>query len=160
MNWYKGEPWIKGTQAYEDMQATRRMHTAVRNKVSQLTREELDAACTFANPWCPDREVLLKDFAASCPFGKTGCPYTVITELAKPNRPIDFNNADMAGIQGVIIYYVLLYPKHVGIHDSNDKDLEAFCHMWRCYGYFLGIKDEYVHFFLICPVIFRIASNM
>ncbi|XP_032690784.1 uncharacterized protein LOC116853720 [Odontomachus brunneus] len=37
----------------------------------------------------------------------------------------------------------IIYPQNIGIHDATDEDLEAFCHMWKCYGYFLGIEDEY-----------------
>ncbi|RLU14678.1 hypothetical protein DMN91_013045 [Ooceraea biroi] len=53
------------------------------------------------------------------------------------------NNADMADIQCSFLGLTVLYPKNIGIHNATDEDLDAFCHMWRCYGYFLGIADEY-----------------
>jgi len=51
------------------------------------------------------------------------------------------SDADMAGTQWGLIGLVLLCPQNIRIHNAID-DIEAFCHMWRCYGYCLGIKDE------------------
>ncbi|KAL6264641.1 hypothetical protein P5V15_004742 [Pogonomyrmex californicus] len=72
------------------------------------------------NPWIPDRELLLKDFAAICPFEKLRqCPYICINKSS-------------------FLVLFLLYPQNIGIHNVADEDLEAFCHIWKCYGYFLG----------------------
>lgn len=143
MNWFTGDPWTKGTLAFKDMQVVRKMHTITRAKLSKFDNYEIEQACKFANPWCPDRELLLKDFAEACPFEKIGQrPYKSFVDLPFKRKYI--NNADMAMIQCCFIGYILLYPQDIGIHGATDEDLEAFCHIWRCYGYYLGMEDKYV----------------
>lgn len=108
-----------------------------------MSNEEIDAAAKFEHPWCPDRESLLKDFAAACPFEKIGQrPYIKMSK--SPHRPKCMNNWDMAAVQSSFVALLLLYPRNVGMYDATDEDLEAFCHMWRYYGYLLGMDDEYV----------------
>ncbi|TGZ49844.1 uncharacterized protein [Temnothorax longispinosus] len=140
-SWYDGEPWIKGTKAYKDMQVARGKHLAMRKKVCQMDHEQITAACTFANPWCLDRELLLKDFAAVSSPEKFGQRHTIVNK--SPYKPKGINNADLSVTQSCLVVVPLLYPQSVGIHDATDEDLEAFCHIWKCYGYFLGIEDEY-----------------
>jgi len=139
------DPWIKGTEAYKDMQITRRKHFAIRKKVCQMDNEQIAAACTFANPWSPDRKLLQKDFAAACPLEKFDeqRPYMLCkNSLYKPKA---INNADFAVTQGcMFVALPLLCPQNIGIYNATDEDLEGFCHMWKCYGYFLGMEDEYV----------------
>jgi len=143
MSWYVGEPWVKETTAYKEMQFTRKMHKIIRAKLFQFSKEKIDAACTFANPWCPDRELLLKDFAAACPFEKIGQrPHKLFDELSEKQKHL--NAFEMAMTQCSFIGLIVLYPRDFGVHNATDEDLEAFCHMWRCYLYFLGIADEYV----------------
>jgi len=61
-----------------------------------------------------------------------------------PYKPKSINNADFAIIQSLFIILPLLYPQNIGIYDATDEDLKGYCHMWKCYGYFLGIEDKYV----------------
>ncbi|XP_071576805.1 uncharacterized protein [Temnothorax nylanderi] len=140
-SWYDGEPWIKGTEAHTNMQVVRSKHVAIRRKVCQMDNEQIAAACTFANPWCVDRELLLKDFAAISSPEKFGQRHTIINK--SPYKPKGINNADFSFAQCCFIVAPLLYPQNIGIHDHTDEDLEAFCYMWKCYGYFLGMEDEY-----------------
>ncbi|KAL6419626.1 hypothetical protein ACFW04_013711 [Cataglyphis niger] len=142
-SWYSGEPWIKGTQAYKDLQVTNKLHLMMRRKLCQMDNEQIDAKSKIAEPWCPDHEIFLKDFAMSCPFEKFGQqPYIMMSE--SPHRPKGINNVDLAATQAVFVCMVLLRPQDIGIHNATDKDIDAFCHMWRCYGYFLGLEDKYV----------------
>jgi len=125
------------------MQAVRRIHLAIRKKACQMNHEQIAAACTFAQPWCPDRELLLKDFAAACPPEKFGQrPYIILKN--SPYKPKNVNSADFVGVQSCFVALPLLSPQNIGIHNATDEDVEAYCHMWKCYGYFLGIQDEYV----------------
>ncbi|XP_020280841.1 uncharacterized protein LOC109853304 [Pseudomyrmex gracilis] len=142
LSWFNGEPWIKGTAAYNDMQYARKMHYFMRKQLRELTHEEIDNLSNIAEPWCPDRELLLKDFAAACPFQKIEYrPYIVMSKSS--HKPKGINNADSAVVQCSFASMVLLFSQYLGIHDATDEDLEAFAHMWRCYGYCLGIEDEY-----------------
>ncbi|EZA56901.1 hypothetical protein X777_02752 [Ooceraea biroi] len=141
-NWFNGEPWVEGTTAFKDMRATRRLHLLVRRKICRLDNDKIDAACTFANPWCPSRDIMLKDFSVMCLSEKDGQrPYKLFAE--SPYRPKSLSTAHLAATQCCFMGLVLLYPQQFGAHNVTDDELEAFCHIWRCYGYFLGIEDEY-----------------
>ncbi|XP_011253591.1 uncharacterized protein LOC105249660 [Camponotus floridanus] len=141
-NWYNGEPWIKGSQAYKDMQIAHKMHLMMGRKLCQDDNEQIDTMSKIAEPWCPDREILLKDFAMACPFKKLDQqPFIMMSE--SPYRPKGINNMDLAMVQGAFVGMILLRPRDIGVHNAIDKDIEAFCHMWRCYGYYLGLEDEY-----------------
>ncbi|KAL6420203.1 hypothetical protein ACFW04_013823 [Cataglyphis niger] len=128
-SWYSGEPWIKGTQAYKDLQVTNKLHLMMRRKLCQMDNEQIDGKSKIAEPWCPDHEIFLKDFAMSF-----------------ATRPKGTNNVDLPATQAVFVCMVLLRPQDIGIHNAIDKDIDAFCHMWRCYGYFLGLEDKYNFF--------------
>ncbi|XP_036138786.1 uncharacterized protein LOC105840971 [Monomorium pharaonis] len=142
ISWYKGDPWIKGTEAYKDMQVTRRMHLAVKKKVRQMDHKQMASACIFANPWSLDRELLLKDFVSACPPEKFGQRYYTITRKSQ-KKSKGMNNMDFAIAQSAFVVLPLLYPQNIGIYNATDEDLEAFSHMWQCYGYFLGQDDEH-----------------
>jgi len=119
------------------------MHLMIRAKLCELDNEQIENESKIAKPWCLNRELLLKDFSVACPFEKDGQrPYIIINK--SPYKPKGMNNADMAGIQCSFISPVLLFPQNIGIHNATDEDVEAFCHMWRCYGYCLGMEDEYI----------------
>ncbi|XP_050459356.1 uncharacterized protein LOC126855592 [Cataglyphis hispanica] len=144
-SWYSGEPWIKGTQAYKDLQVANKLHLMMRRKLCQMDNEQIDAISKITEPWCPDHEILLQDFAMACPFEKFGQqPHIMISE--SPYRPKGINNTDLVAIQTAFVGMVLLRPQDIGIHNATDKDIDAFCHMWRCYGYFLGLEDKYNFF--------------
>ncbi|XP_011050627.1 PREDICTED: uncharacterized protein LOC105143819 [Acromyrmex echinatior] len=140
-NWYDGEPWIKGTPAYKDMQFARRMHLMIQEKLHKLDNEQINNESKIAEPWCPDRKLFLKDFAA-CPLEQHGQhPYTIMYK--SPYKPKGMNNAEMAGTQCSFISLILLCPEKIGVHNATNEDMEAFCHMWRCYGHYLGMENEY-----------------
>ncbi|XP_020280842.1 uncharacterized protein LOC109853305 [Pseudomyrmex gracilis] len=142
LSWYLEEPWVKETQAYKNMQTTNKYHLLMKNKLCQLDNEQIDAAATLAKLRCPDHEMLLKDFAAACPFEKPGqCIYPFLDN--SPYKPKGVNNADIAVTQASFAGMIVLRPQDMGVHNATDEDIEAFCHMWRCYGYYLGLEDEY-----------------
>jgi len=141
LSWYNGEPWIKGTTAYKNMQFVHKSHSKLRKKLCQLDNEEIDSATKISKPLCPDLELFLKDFTMCCPFEKVEQrPYVLLNSSSYKPKPM--NNMDMAFTQCIFMGLIVLYPENCGIHDATDEDLEAFCHMWRCYGYLLGIADE------------------
>nr|XP_012225824.1 PREDICTED: LOW QUALITY PROTEIN: uncharacterized protein LOC105674220 [Linepithema humile] len=145
LSWYQGDPWIKGTQAYKDMQFTHKLHLLMSEKLRKLDNEQIDAASKIAEPWCPDREIFLKDFATACPFEKFAqFPFTMMSE--SPYRPKGINNMDLASVQAAFVGMFVLRPQDIGVHNATDEDIESFCHMWRCYGYFLGLEDEHNFF--------------
>ncbi|XP_011706118.1 PREDICTED: uncharacterized protein LOC105461313, partial [Wasmannia auropunctata] len=114
----------------------------IQSKLRRLDHKQIDNECKITEPWCPDHELFLKDFAAACPFEKYGQRPNILIDNS-PYKPKGINNADMAGVQCCVIGSVLLCPQLIGVHNATDEDIEAFCHMWRCYGYYLGIEDKY-----------------
>lgn len=112
----------------------------MRNKLRQLDNEQIDAAATLAELRCPDHEMLLKDFAAACPFEKPGQCF--FPSGNSPYKPKGINNTDIAITQACFVGMIVLRPRDIGVHNATDEDIEAFCHMWRCYGYYLGLEDE------------------
>ncbi|XP_029163123.1 uncharacterized protein LOC114934610 [Nylanderia fulva] len=142
MSWYRGEPWVKGTEAYKNMQTTHKLHLMMRKKLCQMDNEQIDAAAKIAELYRSDREILLEDFATACPLEKIGQrPYIAISE--SPHKPKGINNMDLAAVQAGFIGLFLVRPQDIGVHNATDQDIEAFCHMWRCYGHYLGLEDEY-----------------
>ncbi|XP_011706935.1 PREDICTED: uncharacterized protein LOC105462102 isoform X2 [Wasmannia auropunctata] len=137
-NWMTYDPWTVGTRAYNDVQAVRRMHRAVRLQLCERDDVEIDMACKIRNPWCPDRETILEDFS-SCPaLMKNGINICeIISQSAK-----GLNQADMAATQFAFLGLIVLYPHELGFH-ASDEDMAAFCHTWRGLGYLLGMEDQY-----------------
>lgn len=127
-NWYSGKPSIKGTQAYKDLQVAHKLHLMMRRKLCQMDNEQINALSIIVEPWCPDHEILLKNFAMVCPFEKFGLrPYIKISE--SPYRPKRINNMNLTALQAVFVCMVLLRSQDTGIHNATDKDIDAFCHM-------------------------------
>ncbi|TGZ31896.1 uncharacterized protein [Temnothorax longispinosus] len=136
-NWYTSDPWYKGTPAYRDIQRVRKLHSVMRQKLCKKNFEEIDRESKIQNAWCPMLGKIKRDFANACPMAKNQqCPYTM-------TKTRSLNQGDMSGTQFACMGLIVLYPEQFGIHDASDKDLEAFCHLWRGLGYLLGIEDQY-----------------
>lgn len=136
-NWYTSDPWCEGTPAYRDIQRVRKLHRAMRQKLCRKNFEEIDRDSKIENTWCPMLGKISRDFADACPKAKNQqCPYTM-------TRTRGLNQGDMSGTQFASMGLIVLYPEQFGIHNANDEDLEAFCHLWRGLGYLLGIEDQY-----------------
>lgn len=141
-SWYSSDPWTEGTAAYKDVQAVRRMHDIVRNRLIDSSLEDIDAAAKIEKAWSPTRSSLLQDFRGSCPAPAPGqCPYA-LAEEDRHKLPKGMNQAEMAATQSGFVCMVILHPEAFGIHGATDEDLEAFCHVWRSLGYLLGMEDE------------------
>ena len=117
----------------------RNMHSLIQKNLSKLDDNEYENEAKIAKPWCPYRQILLKDFAAVCPHDPQ---FTYQMVHKSPYMIKNINNANMVVAQCFFLSVVLLCPQNIGIHNATDEDVEAFCHMWRCYGYYLGIEDE------------------
>lgn len=42
--WYNGDPWVKGTKAYREMQITHGKHVAISKKLELLSNEQINTA--------------------------------------------------------------------------------------------------------------------
>ncbi|KYN00551.1 PREDICTED: uncharacterized protein LOC108775787 [Cyphomyrmex costatus] len=136
-NWYTSDPWCEGTPAYRDIQRVRRLHSAMRSKLSKKSFKEIDEDSKIQNVWCPILGKITKDFADTCSIAKSQhCPYLIA-------RTTSLNQGEMAGTMFACISLTVLYPEQFGIFNASDEDLEAFCHLWRGLGYLLGMEDQY-----------------
>lgn len=144
-NWYTDNPWEKGTKAYNDIQTVKKMHAAVRKRLMKSDFETIDAATKIENPFCPSRDILLKDFNETCPPEFVGQTPFMLIRNPELNfiKPKGLNQADMALTQFGFCGLIILYPEYFGVFHVTDDDMEAFCHTWRGIGYLLGIDDEF-----------------
>ncbi|XP_074100386.1 uncharacterized protein LOC141528305 isoform X1 [Cotesia typhae] len=141
-NWYTTDPWTKGTPAYNDMRAVRQGHVIVRRKANTMSAEELTKAATIENSLSPTTDVLLEDFRSGCPVTLPGqCPFA---EKSKSSvQFLRMHQCEMACAQGGFFCLGVLCPEAIGIHGATDQELEDYCYVWKCFGYLLGIEDEF-----------------
>ncbi|XP_023341836.1 uncharacterized protein LOC111711671 isoform X2 [Eurytemora carolleeae] len=57
------------------------------------------------------------------------------------NNKLKFTQFDMVLVQIAFFGGVLLYPEWYGFNGS-DEELRGFLHVWRVFGYYLGITDR------------------
>ncbi|XP_072755275.1 uncharacterized protein [Anoplolepis gracilipes] len=136
-NWFTSDPWCEGTQAYHDIQTVRSLHRTMRQKLCNTSDDQIDQASRIPNIKCPAIQTIVRDFADTCPTAKNWqCPYTM-------SKMKGLNQGDMSGMQFISMGLLVLYPKQFGVYDASAEDLETFCHLWRGFGYLLGIEDQY-----------------
>jgi hypothetical protein len=137
-NWYMSDPWCKNTKAYREMQAVRRMHCNMRQKLWKMDDEEIERSTKISHMFCPAIEMIRKDFADVCPMARDlQNPYKMMTGIKS------INQGELSGTQYPFIGLILLYPEKFGVYNASEEDFDAFCHMWRGFGYLLGIEDQY-----------------
>ncbi|KAK2584785.1 hypothetical protein KPH14_007104 [Odynerus spinipes] len=140
---YFGEPWTKGSPAYQDVQNIRMQHLAIREKLCKYDNKTLCDASTLEDPYAPKYDVIRKDMQTVCPVPNHGqYPWDLWT-ASSPKRPKSLNQVEMALVQFGFVVFVILKPDVLGICNATDENLEAYCHMWKGIGYLLGIQDEF-----------------
>lgn len=141
-SWYRSDPWTKGSLAYKDMQAVRKMHLSIRQQLCEMSTEEIESASRIENAWCPARSALLEDFRDAIPaMDEEKC--LLRKWAASPFRPKPLNQGEMAATQFAFMGLAILYPDQFGIHYATEEDFDSFCYLWRCIGYLLGMEDRY-----------------
>ncbi|XP_025153372.1 uncharacterized protein LOC112588267 isoform X2 [Harpegnathos saltator] len=141
-SWYEGEPWVKGTKAYKAMQIARIKHMNITTKISRMNKEQVNAATKIAYTLYPEDELFLKDMDSIYPSENPERHRNKVLKTSELTIKA-LNNTTVTVAQGSFILLSIIYPQNIGLHNATDEDLEAFCHMWKCYGYFLGAEDEY-----------------
>ena len=120
------------------------MHANIRRRLEETKDEDIDAAAKIEKPYCPTKDILIRDFQSSCPAPAPGqCPYRLFRD---PNlisvKLKGLNQGEMVATQFGFVGLMILYPKSFGAYNATEEDLEAFCHTWRGLGYLLGMDDE------------------
>ncbi|XP_032690786.1 uncharacterized protein LOC116853721 isoform X2 [Odontomachus brunneus] len=125
--WYNREPWVKDSESYSDMQIIRKKHKMIGEKISQINSKQYYSASKFADPWCPEYELLLKDFALTCLSGELKQrPYKIYD---KSFKSITMNNMAIALGQANFIVLPILYPQNIGIYNVTDEDNMIFFYL-------------------------------
>jgi len=136
-NWYMSDPWCENTKAYKEIRTVRRIHRIMRQKLCKMNDEEIERSTRITHMFCPAIGIIGKDFADVCPMARDlQNPYTI-----KGIKGI--NQGELSGTQYSFMGLTLLYPEKFGVYDASEEDFDAFCHMWRGFGYLLGIEDQY-----------------
>lgn len=117
------------------------MHENVRDKLRNLTNNEIDKAAKMNPKLSSKLKITIDDFLDCCPAPKIGqCPF--LSMNYRNNRLTGLNQTEMSITQWGFVGLIVSYPKSFGVHNATDDDLDAFCHMWRGIGHRLGIEDE------------------
>lgn len=123
------------------------MHRRVADAVSALSTPEFDRRvdAQFLGPdhqeeGMPDHqaEILFQDLAelrARFPVGPEF--YTFV------QNPLKFTQFDMILVQSAFFAAPLLFPAFYGCQDASSAELAGFLHVWRVFGYYLGIADVF-----------------
>ena len=64
------------------------------------------------------------------------------SEPSNPAVPY-INQCDMALTQFAFMGLIILHPHKFGLGRATKNELEGFIHLWRCFGYLLGIEDRF-----------------
>ena len=102
----------------------------------QLTFRESDIDCESRLTY--QDKILLADVAAI--RERTELPQEYLNYV-KDSTP--FSELDMAIIRGAFFAPYLMYPRHYGVSGVSRRDLEDFLVLWRIFGYYLGIGEDY-----------------
>lgn len=49
---------------------------------------------------------------------------------------------DMALTQLSFMGFAICRSKFLGIHEASEEEIKAFIHVWRVFGYLMGIDDR------------------
>ena len=144
-SWYQDDVWKQGSLANRMISRVNAMHRHVADQVRNIGHLDVEVEKVFrdADIDCEAQlteqdRILLADIAAI--RDKTDIPQEFY-DYINDSKP--FSEVDMALIQGSFFAPYLLYPEHYGVTRVPRKDLADFAHLWRTFGYYLGITDAF-----------------
>ena len=144
-SWYQDDVWEEDSQANKNIKRVNAMHRHVADQVRNIGELDVEVKRVFhdvdidceAQLTDQDR-ILLADIAAI--RDKTDIPQEFY-DYINDSKP--FSELDMALIQGSFFAPYLLFPEHYGVTKLDRNQLENFTHLWRTFGYYLGIDDAF-----------------
>ena len=144
-SWYQDDVWLEGSLANRMMQRVNAMHRHVADQVREIDDLDVEVEKVFrdADIDCEAQlsdqdRILLADIATIREHTDIPQEFYDYTKDSKP-----FSEFDMALIQGSFFAPYLLYPEHYGVTKVPRNQLENFTHLWRTFGYYLGINDAF-----------------
>ena len=144
-SWYQDDVWKQGSLANRMISRVNAMHRHVADQVRNIGDLDVEVEKVFRDvdidceaQLTEQDRILLADIAAI--RDKTDIPQEFY-DYINDSKP--FSEVDMALIQGSFFAPYLLYPEHYGVTRVPRKDLADFVHLWRTFGYYLGIDDAF-----------------
>ena len=144
-SWYQSDVWEEDSLANKTVRRVNVMHRHVADQVRHIDQLDVEVERVFhdvdidceAQLTDQDR-ILLADIAAI--RDNTDIPQEFY-DYINDSKP--FSEVDMALIQGSFFAPYLLFPEHYGVAKVHRNQLENFTHLWRTFGYYLGINDAF-----------------
>lgn len=146
-SWLETEFWNPNELGYKNLKIVRAMHLNVSKKLNETNPQEFQAEFSVLNNpkyhdgvWAPLTSDLKEDLSSTrCPMSGGG----VWSSHKSSDKRIFINQFNMSMTQFGFVGLLLLYPAKFGASQASDEELEAFAHLWKAIGYYLGIKDKY-----------------
>jgi len=139
--WYFSKPWVENSEAAKSFKIVNKMHSHTANKIRDI-RDDFDTILEskYEDPGKQMHlDVLQNDLKKlRKAVGTMPNEYSYFV-----NNSLIFTQFDMFLVQSSFFGGPLLYPEWYGCARATDAEMEAFLHVWRVFGYYLGIDDKY-----------------
>jgi len=139
-SWYTSKPWEEGSRAARSFKTVNSMHKHVADMVTSAGDSFEDKVhLVFTDSGVDDEQaVIMKE-----ELGRIKQSYQLSSEYsAYINSGNYFSQFDMTLVQAAFFAAVLIYPNHYGSKFATKQELEGFVHVWRVFGYYLGLSEE------------------
>lgn len=138
--WYAGgNPWEKGSNAAESLKLVNKMHKHVADMI-RADHENFDKQVESEFVDCrvegKQADILREELFE---LKKNYPPYEEYDAYISCSQ--SFSQFDMTLVQAAFFAAILIYPEHYGARSASVLELEGFVHVWRVFGYYLGISE-------------------
>lgn len=138
--WYRGKPWEEASSAAESLKIVNKMHKHVADMIKAAAddfEEKINAEFVGCQVEGEQAKILKEELAE---LRKT---YAMPDEyFSYINSKQAFSQFDMTLVQAAFFAAVIIYPEHYGSNTASAQELEGFIHVWRVFGYYMGISDS------------------
>jgi len=138
--WYEGKPWLEESCAAKSLKIVNQMHKRVADMILSAGSDfETKVQSEFLQDHVVgDQANILRDELEKLKQSNT----TPEEYYVYVNSGKSFSQFDMTLVQAAFFAAVLVYPEHYGGTNATKKELEGFVHVWRVFGYYMGISEN------------------
>jgi len=139
--WYFSKPWIQGSGAESSFKIVNSMHSAIANRLRKVG-EELESILEtkYGDPGDQEQIQILNKDLQNLREEAGALPAEYYHFIS---NPLIFTQFDMFLVQSSFFGGPLLYPEWYGCSRASETEMKGFMHVWRVFGYYLGIDDKY-----------------
>eukprot|EP00088_Acartia_fossae_P027484 TRINITY_DN2823_c0_g1_i1.p1 TRINITY_DN2823_c0_g1~~TRINITY_DN2823_c0_g1_i1.p1 ORF type:complete len:369 (-),score=34.71 TRINITY_DN2823_c0_g1_i1:122-1228(-) len=141
VKWYQSKPWLPDSEAAASFKIVNAMHAHIANKIRAVGDEYRSILeSKYEDPGEQEQiDVLHRDLEnLREQVGELPSEYEKFV-----NNPIVFTQFDMGLVQSSFFGGPLLFPDWYGCSRASEADMAGFMHVWRVFGYYLGIEDRF-----------------